>query len=89
MRRYMMLDHYSRTGQWQKIEADCQGKITNFLYMNILARALAEQGKLADTMFDYQFRHRGFWQCMDTLRDKEKLEKLWAANKAPWKRWED
>ena len=56
MRRYMMLDHYSRTGQWQKIEADCQGKITNFLYMNILARALAEQGKLADTMFDYQFR---------------------------------
>ena len=56
MRRYMMLDHYSRTGQWQKIEADCQGKITNFLYMNILARALAEQGKLADAMFDYQFR---------------------------------
>ncbi len=56
MRRYMMLDYYSRTGQWQKIEADCQGKITNFLYMNILARSLAEQGKLADTMFDYQFK---------------------------------
>ena len=35
------------------------------------------------------FRHRGFWQCMDTMRDKEKLEQLWASNKAPWKRWEN
>ena len=35
------------------------------------------------------FRHRGFWQCMDTMRDKEKLEGLWTSKKAPWKRWED
>lgn len=33
------------------------------------------------------FRHRGFWQCMDTMRDREKLERLWASNEAPWKRW--
>lgn len=33
-------------------------------------------------------RHHGFWQCMDTLRDKERLEALWTAKKAPWKRWE-
>lgn len=33
------------------------------------------------------FRHQGFWQCMDTLRDKELLEKLWATEKAPWKVW--
>ena len=33
------------------------------------------------------FRHRGFWQCMDTMRDKEKLERLWADGYAPWKRW--
>lgn len=33
------------------------------------------------------FRHHGFWQCMDTMRDKELLEKLWASNKAPWKVW--
>lgn len=33
------------------------------------------------------FRHHGFWQCMDTKRDKELLEKLWASNKAPWKVW--
>ena len=31
------------------------------------------------------FKHTGFWQCMDTLRDKEKLEKLWADGKAPWR----
>ncbi len=35
------------------------------------------------------YKHRGFWQCMDTLRDKEKLEKLWSENKAPWKVWND
>ncbi len=33
------------------------------------------------------FRHRGFWQPMDTLRDKTLLEQLWASGKAPWKRW--
>lgn len=31
------------------------------------------------------YRHTGFWQCMDTLRDKEKLESLWATGSAPWK----
>lgn len=30
------------------------------------------------------FCHNGFWQCMDTMRDKEKLEALWAADAAPW-----
>lgn len=33
--------------------------------------------------------HRGFWQCMDTLREKEKLEKIWKSGNAPWKVWED
>lgn len=33
--------------------------------------------------------HRGFWQCMDTLREKEKLEKLWTSGHAPWKMWEE
>jgi len=33
------------------------------------------------------YKHNGFWQCMDTLRDKQKLEKLWAKNEAPWKVW--
>jgi glucose-1-phosphate cytidylyltransferase len=42
---------------------------------------LARDGQLA------AFRHLGFWQPMDTLRDKLLLESLWAAGKAPWKVW--
>lgn len=34
------------------------------------------------------YKHDGFWQCMDTMRDKQLLENLWYENKAPWKRWE-
>ena len=33
------------------------------------------------------YKHHGFWQCMDTLRDKELLEKLWSEDKASWKVW--
>lgn len=33
------------------------------------------------------YRHESFWQCMDTLRDKNHLEALWASGKAPWKVW--
>lgn len=42
---------------------------------------LAREGKLA------AFRHQGFWQPMDTLRDKNLLEKLWSSSQAPWKLW--
>lgn len=43
---------------------------------------IAADGKLRS------FRHEGFWQCMDTLREKEKLEEMWSSGKAPWKVWE-
>jgi glucose-1-phosphate cytidylyltransferase len=33
------------------------------------------------------FFHRGFWQAMDTLRDRQQLEQLWSSGKAPWKTW--
>ncbi|MGD0763534.1 MAG: glucose-1-phosphate cytidylyltransferase [Roseiarcus sp.] len=33
------------------------------------------------------YRHKGFWQPMDTLRDKNQLEELWASGRAPWKVW--
>jgi len=42
---------------------------------------LAAAGQLA------AYRHDGFWQCMDTLRDVQLLEHLWAQGKAPWKVW--
>ncbi len=35
----------------------------------------------------HAFFHRGFWQAMDTLRDKQHLEELWQSGKAPWKTW--
>jgi len=33
------------------------------------------------------YRHDGFWQCMDTKRDKLLLEKMWASGKPEWKTW--
>jgi glucose-1-phosphate cytidylyltransferase len=33
------------------------------------------------------YSHEGFWQCMDTKPEKEKLERMWDSNKAPWKVW--
>ncbi len=35
------------------------------------------------------YRHYGFWSCMDTLKEKNKLEELWASGDAPWKTWMD
>ena len=52
---------------------------------SVLERAplqqLARDGELA------AFRHDGFWQPMDTLREREQLERLWATGEAPWKCW--
>ena len=49
-----------------------------------------EQAPLMNLARDGQlmaFEHTGFWQPMDTLRDKTYLESLWETGKAPWKRW--
>ena len=35
------------------------------------------------------YMHRGFWQCMDTKREKDMLERLLDSGAAPWKKWED
>ena len=35
------------------------------------------------------YRHHGFWAAMDTLRDKNYLEELWTARRAPWKVWQE
>jgi glucose-1-phosphate cytidylyltransferase len=44
--------------------------------------------KLAQSGQMMAFEHRGFWQPMDTLRDKNHLEELWDSGKAPWKIWQ-
>lgn len=43
----------------------------------------AEEGQLM------AYKHEGFWQCMDTVREKEQLEKMWQTGNAPWKVWTD
>ena len=35
------------------------------------------------------YYHKGYWQCMDTKREKDKLEEIWASGNAPWKKWSD
>jgi glucose-1-phosphate cytidylyltransferase len=43
---------------------------------------LAAEGQLMS------YIHEGFWQCMDNVREKNMLEKLLLADKAPWKKWD-
>ncbi len=48
---------------------------------SVSLEALAAEGQLA------AYRHEGFWQCMDTLREKRLLNGLWESGEAPWKTW--
>ncbi|MEZ7892915.1 MAG: glucose-1-phosphate cytidylyltransferase [Candidatus Wallbacteria bacterium] len=68
----------------------CNPEVFNYINENdesvIFERQPLEQ--LAANGELYTYKHTGFWQCMDTLRDKQKLEGLWNSGKAPWKLWE-
>jgi glucose-1-phosphate cytidylyltransferase len=55
-------------------------KDDDVLEVDLLER-LTSDGQLA------AYRHEGFWQCMDTVRDKQVLERLWLSGTPPWKRW--
>lgn len=46
-------------------------------------KRLADEGELMS------YIHRGFWQCMDNVRERDMLENLLAKNAAPWKKWDD
>ncbi|MBT3295052.1 MAG: glucose-1-phosphate cytidylyltransferase [Verrucomicrobia bacterium] len=50
-------------------------------FEDVPLRTLAAEGQLE------AFRHEGFWQCMDHMRDKLLLEEMWATGNAPWKVW--
>lgn len=53
---------------------------------------ILEQHPMERLVADHQlmaYQHEGFWQCMDTIRDREALEQLWASGRAPWKNWQD
>lgn len=68
---YMVLD----PGIFSYIDGD------NISFEREPLEKLSQEGELMS------YIHKGFWQCMDNLREKELLEKLWESEEAPWKRW--
>jgi len=66
----------------------CEPEI--FEYLSNDEACVLEQEPLQNLALDGKmnaYKHHGFWQPMDTLRDNQKLNKLWKENKAPWKVW--
>lgn len=65
----------------------CQPEVVNYIdgdhtiFEREPLEKLASEGNLK------AYKHDGFWQCMDTLRDKNKLEELWETGTPPWKNW--
>lgn len=67
----------------------CQPEVLNYIdgdktvFEQEPLQRLAKEGQL------YNYRHHGFWKCMDTLRDKNSLNELWIGGHAKWKTWQD
>lgn len=67
----------------------CEPKV--FDYITGGDSTVFEQAPLMNLARDgeiYTFKHDGFWKPMDTLRDKQQLQKMWETNQAPWKIWD-
>ena len=67
----------------------CEKKIFNFINERNSIFELDVLPKLARKKKLSAYKHKDFWYCMDTLRDKRYLQKLWLSKKAPWKVWQD
>ena len=81
-------------------KADADGSRINAGYM-VLEPAIFDYLQDDQTVFEKEplmrlvnenqlkaYNHDGFWQCMDTKREKDKLESMWSTGNAPWKLWE-
>lgn len=81
-------------------KSDCDGDLINIGFM-VFEPQIFDYIDGDDTVFEKQplsrlvemgelnaYLHKGFWQCMDTMREKEKLEKLWNSDNCPWKGWD-
>ena len=67
----------------------CEPEI--FEYINDSDDSVFEQEPLQNLAQDgqlYSYKHAGFWKCMDTLKDKNDLNAMWATARAPWKIWQ-
>lgn len=65
----------------------CEPEFVDFIDgdSTVLEKAPLERAAKENQLMAY--KHEGFWQCMDTVREKEKLEEMWSSGKAPWKIW--
>jgi glucose-1-phosphate cytidylyltransferase len=69
-------------GGFSVVEPEALGYIeSDVMWEHAPMERLAADGRL------FAYRHEGFWQCMDTLRDLRYLESLWESAHAPWKTW--
>lgn len=65
----------------------CEPKVFNYIagdntvFEKEPLENLAKEGEL------FTYKHQGFWQCMDTIRDKNYLNELWESGNTPWKKW--
>lgn len=62
-------------------------KVIDYIATDSTSWELEPMAKLAAENQLHAFEHNGFWQPMDTLREKNLLEDLWASGEAPWKQW--
>lgn len=67
----------------------CQPEFLDYIDGDATALERDPLERIAKTEQLMAYKHNGFWQCMDTVREKEMLERLWAEDKAPWKIWKD
>ena len=66
----------------------CEPEIFDLIDGDSTVFEKAPLNKAAEMRELIAYKHNGFWQCMDTVREKQKLEELWNTNTAPWKVWE-
>ena len=66
----------------------CQPEVLNYIAGDSILLEKEPMEQLASESELMCYKHYGFWQCMDTMRDREKLEHMWLENTAPWKVWE-
>ena len=67
----------------------CNPEFFNYLQDDLTVLEQEPMRKLAADRQLKSFYHDGFWQCMDTKREKDRLDHLWESGRAPWKVWED
>lgn len=97
--RFGVLDLDGEVVQQFREKENVEGARVNAGYM-VMEPAIFDYLEGDDTVFEKQpmetlaregelmaYKHNGFWQCMDTKREKDLLEKMWETGEAPWKTW--